>query len=201
MFAYCGNNPVSRVDNGGDFWHIIAGAAVGAAVSFASSVIGDLIAGEKIDWAGAGISAAFGAASGALAATGFGIVTQMAGGAIIAGAENAIDQGREKGFSNIDYGAVAVNAAIGGISSRSNGVSKATSKHLHKQAAMGTKRISASIKHDSLLNIGKTFIATGKYYLSQTKALFYKPLLNDAAESFIGSVREALVETMIPAVY
>ena len=29
MFAYCGNNPVARADEGGEFWHIVAGAALG----------------------------------------------------------------------------------------------------------------------------------------------------------------------------
>ena len=200
MFAYCGNNPIVRVDNNGEFFHIIVGAVVGAAVSFACSVVGDVIAGEEIDWAGAGISAAFGAASGALAATGVGVVAQVAGGALLAGAENAIDQGREKGFDNIDYGEVTVNAIIGGVSSRSNGLSKATSKHLHKQAAVATKRIANSFKHDSFRNIGKTVIATGKYYLSQTKTLFYKPLLDNAKETFKQSVKESCWKRMISCV-
>ena len=102
MFAYCGNNPVSREDDGGDFWHIVAGAAIGAVVSFTASVVGYIVLGNEIDWAGAGISAAFGAASGALAATGFCVVTQVAGGALLAGTENVISQGRSKGFDNID---------------------------------------------------------------------------------------------------
>jgi RHS repeat-associated protein len=193
MFAYCGNNPVSREDDGGEFWHIVVGAAVGAAVSFASSVVGDLIAGEKVDWAGAGISAAFGAVSGALAATGLGPVVQIAGGAVMAGAENVIEQGREKGFDNINYGEVAFQAAVGGFSSRTNGLSKATVNHLNKQAAVATKRISNSFKHDTLRDIGKTVIKAGKYYLSQTKTIFYKPLLDDATESFWGSVKQSFI--------
>ena len=72
MFAYCGNNPVSRGDEGGEFWHIVIGAAIGAGVSFGASILSDVIAGEEIDWVGAGVSAAFGAVSGALAASGIG---------------------------------------------------------------------------------------------------------------------------------
>ena len=196
MFAYCGNNPVSREDTGGEFWHIIAGAAIGAVVSFASSVVGDLIAGEEVDWAGAGISAAFGAVSGALAATSCGVITQVAGGAILAGAENVIEQGREKGYDKIDYGVVAVNAIIGGISSCSNGVSKATSKHLHKQAAVATKRIVNSAIHDTIPNIGKTLISSAKYYFSQTKTLFYTPLLSDAVDSFVDSLKDPILGWM-----
>ena len=45
MWAYCGNNPVNRYDIDGDFWHIVIGAAVGAVVGFASSVVSDLLSG------------------------------------------------------------------------------------------------------------------------------------------------------------
>ena len=32
LFAYCDNNPVSRKDDGGEFWHIIAAGAINNAV-------------------------------------------------------------------------------------------------------------------------------------------------------------------------
>ncbi len=192
MFAYCGNNPVSRKDDGGEFWHIVIGAAVGAAVSFASSVISDVVSGEKIDWVGAGISAAFGAASGALAATGLGAVAQVAGGAVLSGAENAIEQGREKGFDNIDYGEVAVNSIIGGVTSRNNGVSKDVSNHLYKQAAVATKRLKSTRKHTGFTAMLKAVKPTVKYYFSQTNTLFYKPLVNDSLSTLISDAKDAI---------
>ena len=201
MFAYCGNNPVSRADDGGEFWHIIAGAVVGAAVSFASSILGDIIAGKEVDLIGAGISAAFGAVGGALAATGFGAVVQIVGGAALAGAENIVEQGREDGFNNIDYGEVAINAVIGGISSRNNGVSKATAGHLFKQDDALTKRILNSIKHDSHEEIGPTIKASLKYYYSQTKTLFYEPLISNAQDDFGSSIKGSLVELFAMTVY
>ena len=39
LFAYCDNNPVARVDDGGEFWNFIAGACIGA-ISF---YVGDVI--------------------------------------------------------------------------------------------------------------------------------------------------------------
>ena len=39
MYAYCGNNPVSRVDDKGEFWNVIIGAAIGFATSLVSNVI------------------------------------------------------------------------------------------------------------------------------------------------------------------
>lgn len=95
MWAYCGNNPVNRYNIDGDFWHIVIGAAVGAVVGFASSVVSDLLSGKElaeVDWAGAGISAVTGALGGALTASGAGIGLQIAGSAAIAAAGNAADQ-------------------------------------------------------------------------------------------------------------
>ena len=48
MFAYCGNNPVSRGDEGGEFWHLIIGAAVGVVTQYAVDVVTDWIKGESI---------------------------------------------------------------------------------------------------------------------------------------------------------
>ena len=32
LYAYCGNNPVARHDDGGEFWHIAVGAFVGGLI-------------------------------------------------------------------------------------------------------------------------------------------------------------------------
>ena len=37
-YAYCGNNPITRADEGGEFWHIIVGAVVGVATQYISDV-------------------------------------------------------------------------------------------------------------------------------------------------------------------
>lgn len=68
LFAYCDNNPVARTDDGGEFWHIVIGAAVGAVGGAVSSIISQAISGEEINWKAVGISAAGGAVSGAITA-------------------------------------------------------------------------------------------------------------------------------------
>lgn len=169
---------------------------MGAAVAFASSIISDVVSGEEVDWAGAGISAAFGAASGALAATGLGVVAQVAGGAVLAGAENAIEQGLEKGFDKIDYGEVAVNSIIGGVTSRNNGVSKDVSNHLFEQADVAMKRLKMTKKHNGFTAMLKTIKPTTKYYFSQTSTLFYKPLINDSISTLINETKSALRDSL-----
>ena len=76
LYAYCGNNPVARADNGGEAWHILIGAGVGALSSFVASVAtqcitkkGEIITKKGgIDWNAALISAGYGAITGALVA-------------------------------------------------------------------------------------------------------------------------------------
>ena len=67
MFAYCGNNPVSRNDEDGEFWNIIGGAIVGALVGVASQAISNLIDGNPIG-DGLAKAAVTGAVGGALTA-------------------------------------------------------------------------------------------------------------------------------------
>ena len=48
LFAYCDNNPVMRADNEGGFWHIVAGAAVGAVIGVLAQATTNLLSGEDI---------------------------------------------------------------------------------------------------------------------------------------------------------
>ena len=65
LYAYCGNNPVARADEGGEFWNIVTGTISGAltssvlpvevitfinsATSFVASIGVDMYSGEQID--------------------------------------------------------------------------------------------------------------------------------------------------------
>ena len=68
LFAYCDNNPVMRGDEDGEFWHIVAGAAIGGLIGGISSIVGQAISGQKINWVEVGVSAASGALTGAITA-------------------------------------------------------------------------------------------------------------------------------------
>lgn len=50
MFAYCGNNPVSREDDGGEFWNFVIGAAVGGLVGGVVSAVTSYAQTGEIDW-------------------------------------------------------------------------------------------------------------------------------------------------------
>ncbi len=66
LYAYCDNNPVSRADDGGEFWNVLIGAATGAFSQLATDLISSAVSGEWrmssfIDYAGAAIGGAIGA--------------------------------------------------------------------------------------------------------------------------------------------
>ena len=65
-YAYCGNNPVTRVDDEGEFWNIVIGAIVGAIVGAVVSAVTQAASGQDINWAAVGVAAACGALSGAV---------------------------------------------------------------------------------------------------------------------------------------
>ena len=140
---------------------------MGAVVNAAVSAISQKITTGTVNWAEVGINAGAGFLSGALAATGLGAVAQVAGNALISGAESFVSQGVDYGFKNVDYKEVVVEAAIGGVSSRNVGISKGNGKHLWKQGVDSVKNYRGLKK-------------TAKYYFKQTYKMFYKPLLTKA---------------------
>ena len=76
MFAYCGNNPISREDGGGSFWHLVVGAVVGAVTQYVSDVVSSRVEGKSITESLIPTSSIIdymaAAASGALSASGVG---------------------------------------------------------------------------------------------------------------------------------
>ena len=89
LYAYCDNNPITRKDEDGEFWHVLIGAAVGVVSQYVSDVISNLISGESgleilipsssiVDYIAS-------AASGALAATGIGAIGSALASAAIDG--------------------------------------------------------------------------------------------------------------------
>ena len=119
LFAYCGNNPVSRADSNGHFWNTVIGAVAGAIVGgFSAALSGTDIA------AGIVSGALSGAVSGAavditFATVGVGLVA-LAGVALASGAGGAassyVNQ-RMNGISHdkVDWGTVAVDGVWGTV--------------------------------------------------------------------------------------
>lgn len=82
MYAYCDNNPIIRSDSDGEFWNIVAGAAIGAVLGAGFEIANQLLVGkslQNVDWTAVAIEAASGAAMGVLMSVGASAVAVAAG--------------------------------------------------------------------------------------------------------------------------
>ena len=126
LFAYCGNNPIVRVDCSGQYWMLI-GAVVGALVSGAVSAVSQYITIGSINWKTVGINAAAGAISGALATTAIGFGASVGANAGLGGAAYISDQTVNGNEITLDGLAIntfagAVGGAIGGSGANAKGL-------------------------------------------------------------------------------
>ena len=112
LYAYCDNNPVMRVDNGGEFWNFVIGGIVGG-------IVGGVVAalnGE--DASGIIVATIAGVASGVVAATGLGMIAQASISAGISAAADFANQTiditqKGKTFSDYNLESTLEEAAFG----------------------------------------------------------------------------------------
>ena len=121
LFTYCGNNPISREDIGGEFWNIVIGAVVGAIAGVVGQVISDvvtsLIEGEvKISNWQTYTGAAIGGAAGGvvLATTGNMNAANMVTGALTTGVGQSLEKLTIDGYDK-SWGEIAGNAVADGL--------------------------------------------------------------------------------------
>ncbi len=95
MFAYCGNNPISRVDESGEFWATLGimavGGVIGAITSAVSSVLIQNAVEGSVDVGSVIVAAATGFVSGAVSASPLGVVGQVIAGGAIGGLSYVAD--------------------------------------------------------------------------------------------------------------
>lgn len=169
LYAYCANNPVSHGDKDGGFWNLVVGAVGGTLIGGGEQIIGNLVSGKS--WSdGLGVAIATGAASGLLAASGVGLIGSIAGNAAISMAGNATNQVvKNKGFNNFDVDDMLIDGVIGGVAGAVGGSEIGKSVNLSTLNKNLTKKVFS----------GSTQVAKrgAKYYLSQTKTLYKKFLI------------------------
>jgi RHS repeat-associated protein len=118
-YAYANLNPLGAKDPDGEFWHIVAGAAIGALIGGGMEAAHQYIANGKVeDWGKVGTAAVSGAVAGALtaaiptagfaAAMGMGAVSSIAAGAT----QRLIQSGGKSAGTLSD---VVMDAAIGAV--------------------------------------------------------------------------------------
>ena len=171
LYAYCDNNPVMRVDSNGEWWHIAIGGLIGGFIGGLTQVASNLIEGNN---AFDGVGSAFlsGAASGALASTGVGVVGSIVGNAGISMVENAATQVVEnKGFDNFDIEDMLIDGTIGGISGAIGGGGTG-SKHLNGLGKQTLKRTINTTVHKGIKQGVKEFGKALTYYAKSTRSYY-----------------------------
>ena len=175
MYAYCGNNPVSRKDDGGEFWNIVIGAVVGGVVSGLVSIATQAIENKSFDninWGSVGVAATSGAISGAFAATGIPVSGQTIINAAIGTASSIADTYVVKGSSATaaDYISSAATGFVLGAAGGYLGGNGSGTKHLSKSAGLLFKKVGTAVGdvfENGIKATGKSIVKAGKYYYSQ----------------------------------
>ena len=192
MFTYCGNDPVNRADTGGYIWHIVAGAAIGAAFGVGTKIITNLISGEK--WTTGLLTAGLaGAVSGGLAASGVGLAGQIVGNAVISMANNAVDQVLSD-TSSFDWGAMMLDGVIGAGAGYIGG-NGAGSKNLTKIGATNLKRTWNALTNKGLREAASTF-SKGITYFVKNAGYIRKPLLVALGKSSATIISSTIVKKL-----
>ena len=194
LYAYCGNNPVSRKDDGGEFWHIVIGAAIGAVVNGALKVAENLLDGDSgTDWNdGVLLAAAMGAVTGGFAVTGCGPVVQMAVNAAATAVEelpSAVEAIRKGEDVITTLGGYAIEVGLSAVTSHGPGLGSKAVTNLGKQTA---KRTANAFAHDGILagfkEVGKAarwYWKSAKKYIGRISLEQAKGILNGIADDAI----------------
>lgn len=185
MFAYCGNNPVNRKDDGGEFWNIVIGAVVGAVVSAATTAIQSYKETGSIDIGKTVISGLVGAVSGGVAATGLGMVAQAA---ITAGTAFVGDVATQKICENKSWGEInytkaahngvlaggtsMIGSVLGGITSGGHTITGNSLISSGKDKLLtGYVRKSVGQSYSKLIKQGSKLVATGTKYINTGRGI------------------------------
>jgi hypothetical protein len=186
LYAYCQNNPIMYVDENGHWIHIAIGALVGGTIGAVNNIIGQVLqTGDpgQIDVTKVLISAATGAASGALASTGVGLLGQIAGNAALGAASNAVDQTYEmmsneysrSGYDLLDIGISGATGIVTGIVGGSGGGINAI-KSLSNQAV---KRISNAVNYQIGRGATKEIQKALRYYVKSSSTLINREIVKN----------------------
>ena len=193
MFAYCGNNPVSRNDEGGEFWNYVIGGLVGA---IAGGVIAAM---QEEDAAGIAIGALAGLASGLVAASGLGWIAQAGISAGISFTADALNQGvdiyqsDELTISDFNLGHAFGEAVLGGLTSAvGSGLGFVTGKYITKTSVASAKAFDRYLFKRFARGIGEQAVLPTMTMVKQAgKALSQSTFYNNVTQgvsSVIGSV-------------
>ncbi len=175
LYTYCEGDPVNSTDPTGHFVNVIIGAGIGAVVGGAISAISQYATTGHVDIKRTLIAAGAGAITGGLAATGVGLVAQVAANAAVGAASDLGDQlyVNKGDIKKVDAKSVLISGAIGGVAGVVGGKGAdvknltgvyTTSKEVLK-SAVSPKKIAMYTAKESAV-IKSAIVATGRFVAS-----------------------------------
>ena len=199
LYAYCGNNPVARRDDGGEFWNFVIGGVVGGLIGGISAAINSYKETGKVNIASTVIGVISGAASGVVAASGLGMFAQAGISAGISALSSTADQvcniiaSDELTYKDFDGLKVLKDGINGGVSSLAGSITgNAVGRHITKTSVKAdisyTKYLGKQFTAGIRKSAGKSsssLIRQANNYLSKTK--FYDNVTRGVS-SAVGSV-------------
>ena len=169
LYAYCDNNPVMRVDTGGQIWITLgimaAGGGIGMVIGAASSAITQYMFNGEINWKSVGVAAVGGFVSGAVAASPLGLTGQIGVGAAVGAVSYVADCKVNGSALKVDELAVsaAAGAFSGGIGGSGANQYKALSNTI-KTASKTTARFTRLISTKGSASLAAKRIAEAKMW-------------------------------------
>lgn len=149
LFAYCGNNPVSREDTNGECWISVGimavGGLIGAAISAVSSAVTQKALTGTVNWKSIGVAAATGFVSGAIAASPLGLAGQVIAGGVTGGLSYAADclvnnKAMKLDEAIVSVGMGAISGRIGGSGANQKMALTSVAKNAKQTIARETRR-------------------------------------------------------------
>lgn len=160
-----------RADNGGEFWHVIAGAVIGGLVSAATSAITQYLLEDKVDWDEVIISAVVGAGTGALTASGVPLYVLAPASAVSGAAESVYSDLKDGKETGEIIGNAIVSAGVNALFSCMGEPSKALNKMYAANKGATKKLITGGLnpkaKNEALKIIKSYYNALGRYMVSE----------------------------------
>lgn len=149
LFAYCGNNPVSREDTNRECWISVGimavGGLIGAAISAVSSAVTQKALTGTVNWKSVGVAAATGFVSGAIAASPLGLAGQVIAGGVTGGLSYAADclvnnKAMKLDEAIVSVGMGAISGRIGGSGANQKMALTSVAKNAKQTIARETRR-------------------------------------------------------------
>ena len=196
LFTYCNNNPVSLMDEGGDFPIAVAAivgfAAVGAVVGAVSSIVVQEATTHTVDWTSVTIDAASGTIMGAVSGSPLGVGSTMVIGASVGLTSYVVDVYCHKEEQSLSISGAVISTAGGLVSGYLGGAGA----NYGNQLANAERTCATTIARQSTRRntnyaakeISRALSTRNDKYCDVLLVTFFRMLLGSSFQNFVRAI-------------